>query len=41
MILKGPARADEKFVLSVSEKPVPNLKRPICFMPNGSLIAGT
>lgn len=39
-ILKGPARADEKFVHSVSEKPVQGLSRPISFMPSGSFTAG-
>lgn len=39
-ILKGPARADEKFVLSVAEKPIKELQRPISFMPSGSLAAG-
>lgn len=39
-IIKGPARADNNFVFSVSEKPSQYLKRPICFMPNGSFVAG-
>ena len=37
---KGPARADDKSVFSVSEKPLPNLQKPVSFMPNGSLVAG-
>ena len=39
-VVKGPARADNNFVFSVSEKPVVGLQRPIAFMPNGSLTAG-
>ena len=27
-------------MFSVSEKPLPNLKKPIDFMPSGSLVAG-
>ena len=37
---KGPARADDNTVFSVSEKPISHLQRPICFMPSGSLVAG-
>lgn len=39
-VIKGPARADDKSVFSVSEKPLINLQKPISFMPNGSLVAG-
>ena len=39
-VVKGPARADDKSVFSVSEKPLPYLEKPICFMPSGSLVAG-
>jgi len=39
-VTKGPARADDKSVFSVSEKPITSLNSPICFMPNGSLVAG-
>ena len=39
-VMKGPSRADETFVLSVAEKPLKHLQRPICFMPSGSLAAG-
>lgn len=39
-VTKGPARADDKSVFSVSEKPVRHLQKQICFMPNGSLVAG-
>jgi hypothetical protein len=39
-VAKGPARADDISVFSVSEKPIPTLESPICMMPNGSLVAG-
>lgn len=39
-VTKGPARADDKSVFSVAEKPLTQLKNPICFMPSGSLVAG-
>ena len=39
-VFKGPARADNNFVFSVSESPLVNMHRPICFLPNGSLSAG-
>jgi elongator complex protein 1 len=39
-VFKGPARSDNNTVFSVSEKPVKELGRPICFMPNGSFVAG-
>lgn len=39
-VMKGPSRADETFVLSVAEKPLKDLQRPICFMPSGSFAAG-
>lgn len=39
-VVKGPARSDGNFVFSVAEAPVNELKRPIAFMPNGSLTAG-
>ena len=39
-VSKGPARADDKSVFSVSEKPLPHLQNPISFMPSGSLVAG-
>lgn len=39
-VSKGPARADDKAVWSVAEKPLTSLKKPICFMPSGSLAAG-
>ena len=39
-VSKGPARADDKSVFSVSEKPLLNLQKPVCFMPSGSLVAG-
>ena len=38
--MKGPARADDNTVFSVSEKPIASLEKPICFMANGSHIAG-
>jgi hypothetical protein len=38
--MKGPARADDNTVFSVSEKPISYLEKPICFMANGSHIAG-
>ena len=40
LVMKGPARADNTVVFSVSEKPVPALQLPICMMPNGSLVTG-
>ena len=39
-VQKGPARADDNTVFSVSEKPIHYLEKPICFMANGSHIAG-
>ena len=39
-VAKGPARADDISVFSVSEKPLPTLEAPICMMPSGSLVAG-
>ena len=39
-VQKGPARADNNTVFSVSEKPIEFLEKPICFMANGSHIAG-
>lgn len=39
-MVKGPARADDQTVFSVAEKPIQFLEKPICFMPNGSLVAG-
>ena len=39
-VMKGPARADDKAVFSVSEKPITALQKPISFMPSGSLVAG-
>lgn len=39
-VMKGPARSDGNFVFSVSEAPLKDLNRPICFIPNGSLTAG-
>jgi elongator complex protein 1 len=39
-VSKGPARADDKSVFSVSEKPLSNLHKPVSFMPSGSLVAG-
>lgn len=39
-VAKGPARADNQVVFSVSEAPVETLELPISFMPNGSLVAG-
>lgn len=39
-MVKGPARADDLTVFSVAERPIPHLERPMCFMPNGSLVAG-
>lgn len=39
-VLKGPARADNVVVYSVSEKPLPALQLPVCMMPNGSLVTG-
>jgi hypothetical protein len=38
-VSKGPARADYQVVHSVSERPIP-IELPMCFMPNGSLVAG-
>ena len=38
-IIKGPARADNKIVFSVAEKPIEYLGNKISFMPSGSLIA--
>lgn len=40
-VCKGPARADDKSVFSVSEKPLSNLQKAMTFMPNGSLVAGS
>jgi len=40
LVTKGPARADDVSVFSVSEKPVASLELPINFMPSGSLVAG-
>lgn len=40
LVMKGPARADNTVVFSVSEKPLPALQKPICMMPNGSLVTG-
>mmetsp|Transcript_12010 Transcript_12010/g.20271 ORF Transcript_12010/g.20271 Transcript_12010/m.20271 type:complete len:124 (-) Transcript_12010:3484-3855(-) len=39
-VIKGPSRADDNTVFSVSEKPLQHMTRPISFMPNGSLVAG-
>ena len=39
-VSKGPARADDKSVFSISEKPVSSLQTPVSFMPSGSLVAG-
>jgi len=39
-VSKGPARADDKSVFSVSEKPQKNLQKSVSFMPSGSLVAG-
>lgn len=39
-VSKGPARADDKVVFSVSEKPNPSLHKCVSFMPSGSLVAG-
>ena len=39
-MIKGQARSDDKSVFSVSEKPLKHLEMPICFMPNGSVVAG-
>ena len=39
-VVKGPARADDNTVFSVSEKPSKFLQRPICFMSNGQHVAG-
>ena len=39
-VTKGPARADDKSVFSVSEKPINTLQKATCFMPSGSLVAG-
>lgn len=39
-VTKGPARADNQVVFSVSEKPLPYLKKAFAFMPNGSLVTG-
>ena len=39
-VSKGPARADNQVVFSVSETPIATLEQPVCFMPNGSLVAG-
>lgn len=39
-VSKGPARADDKSVFSVSEKPLPAMQKPVSFMPSGSLVAG-
>lgn len=39
-VVKGPARADNQAVFSVSEAPVKTLELPVCFMPNGSYVTG-
>lgn len=39
-VIKGPSRGDDISVFSVSEKPLKNMQRPVCFMPNGSLVSG-
>lgn len=39
-VMKGPAKADNQVVFSVSEAPVQDLRGAMCFMPSGSLIAG-
>ena len=39
-VSKGPAKADNIVVFSVSEAPIAALELPLCFMPNGSLVAG-
>ena len=39
-VVKGPARADNQAVFSVSEAPVSTLEQPVCFMPNGSYVTG-
>ncbi len=39
-VSKGPARADDKSVFSISEKPISSLQKSVSFMPSGSLVAG-
>lgn len=39
-VTKGPARADNQVVFSVSERPLPYLQKAFAFMPNGSLVTG-
>ena len=39
-VVKGPARADNQAVFSVSEAPVSTLELPVCFMPNGRYVTG-
>lgn len=39
-VTKGPARADNQVVFSVSERPLPQLELVTCIMPSGSLVTG-